>query len=430
MTAFYDLAVPAQNFTAFWALLLCLYCIAETIMLFRQKRYHLMPAVGLCFFVAYFIMHICRDGTMQRLYGIGNDFAMQVLHLPYIIILAACLVLTILCALLYWNITSWRKTHISAASIKESMDGLPAGICFYLEDGRCILSNHRMNDICFSLLGSALQNGAQFYDSISTKPIHQLSDGTAFSFHHRELTYRGAPLHELIANDITDLYKKSEELKANNERLRKMAENMKAYSETITDTVRQKEILQAKINIHDEMNRMILTTRKSLIETPTSERQEILRIWQQVLLLCKQSDTRKTNSAVADLNTLAAAIGIRLVWSGLPTVLPHAVQPLFLAAAREAMTNAIKHAQATILDISIQDNCDSFQARFTNDGKTPDQPVTASGGLLNLCQRLESAGGQMKIETKPVFCLDVIIPKEPKPKMFCLSDRRGKCPPR
>ena len=383
MTAFDELPVLAQNFICFWALLLCLGCIAETIMFFSQKRYLPALATILCFFGAYFVMHICRDGTIQRMFGLGNAMALRLLHLPCIVLPAACLVMTILCALLYRNITAWRKTHINAASIKESMDTLPAGICFYLEDGRCILSNHRMNDICFSVLGHALQNGAQFYDFVCTRPIHQLPDGTAVSFHHRELTYRGAPLHELIANDITDLNEKSEQLKANNVRLQKLAENMKAYGETIADTVRQKEILQAKVNIHDEMNRIHLITRKSLSGEPTSERQVILQMWQQMLLLCKEADAHKTSSAVADLNTLAAAIGIRLVWSGAPNDLPSAVQPLFLAAAREAMTNAIKHAQAQTLDISIEENSDSIEARFTNDGKTPNHQwfsVRCSGG--------------------------------------------------
>lgn len=434
MTAFDDLPILAQNLTCFWALLLCLGCIAETIMFFSQKRYLPAFATILCFFGAFFVMHVCRDGTIQRMYdqyippplehtfthhnktlqgsgGPGNALATRILHLPDIVILAACLILTILCVLLYRNGISWRKTHISAASIKESMDGLPAGICFYLEDGRCILSNHRMNDISFALQGKALQNGISFYDSVREKPIHQLPDGTAIAFRHRELTYRGEPLHELIANDITDLYQKSEQLKADNQRLQRLAENMKAYGETIADTVRQKEILQAKVNIHDEMNRIHLITRKSLSGEPTSERQEILQMWQQVLLLCKEADSHKTNRAVADLNTLAAAIGIKLVWSGVPNELAPTVQPLFLAAAREAMTNAIKHAQAQTLDISIKENCDSLEARFTNGGKIPVHPVMPSGGLLNLSKRLESAGGRMTIETNPTFCLNVIIPK-------------------
>ena len=412
MTAFYTIPIPAQNFTAFWALLLCLCYIAATIMLFRQKRYPIAAATGLGFFGAYFIMHVCRDGTIQRMFGLGNAFAMSFLNLPCIAFPAVCLILTILCVLLHRNIAIWKKTHITAASIKESMDMLPAGICYYLEDGRCILSNHRMNDICFSLLGKALQNGALFYESVKEMPIRQLPDGTAVSFHHRLLTYRGAPLHELIANDITDLYEKSEQLKADNKRLQKLAENMKAYGETIADTVRQKEILQAKINIHDEMNRMHLTTRKSLNGASTSERQEILRMWQQVLVLCKEADAHKTNSVIADLNTLASAIGIRLIWSEVPNDLPSAVQPVFLAAAREAMTNAIKHAQAKTLDISIKDIGVAIEARFTNDGIIPDHPVKPSGGLLNLSNRLESAGGRMTIETSATFSLDVVIPKD------------------
>ena len=412
MTAFYDLPVPVQNLTSFWALLICLCCIAETILLFRQKRRLLSAAAGLCFFGEYFVLHVCREGTKLRLHGRVNPFAMRVLLFPSVAFLAACLLITLFCILLYRNISSWQKTHIAASSIKESMDGLPAGVCFYLEDGRCIFSNHRMNYVCFSLLGHTLQNGALFYESIKENPIHALSDGSAVSFRHRLLTYKGVPLHELIADDITELYEKSEKLRADNERIRKLTESMKVYSETITDTVRRQEILQAKINIHDEMNRMILVTERSLHEEDPSERQEILRMWQnQALLLCMEADSHKNNSTVADLNALAAAIGIRLIWDGTPTVRDPAVLSLFLAAAREAMTNAAKHAQAETLCISVKEDAASLCASFTNDGKKPDRPVFESGGLLNLRRRLEAVGGQMKVETEPIYCLNVVIPK-------------------
>jgi hypothetical protein len=128
-----------------------------------------------------------------------------------------------------------------------------------------------MNDICFSLLGRTLQNGVALYDSVKGKPIHALSDGTAVSFRHRLLTFDGAPLHELIADDITELYEKNEQLRADNERSRRLPENMKAYGETLTDTVRRQEILQAKANIHDEMKRMILATGKTIQDGSETE---------------------------------------------------------------------------------------------------------------------------------------------------------------
>ena len=413
MRAFELLPVAAQNWFCFWALLNCLAAIADAVLLFLQRRRLLFAASALCFFVSYYLMHVCRAGTEWRLHGTISPAAMAVLHFPAVLFFAVLLILSLLCALLFRNSVQWRKTHITAASIKESIDGLPAGVCFYLEDGRCIFSNHRMNDICLMLTGLTLQNGARLYLHVCESPVHVLSDGTAVSFRHRLLSFDGAPLHELIADDITELNEKNERLRAENARARRLAADMRAYSETISDTVRRQETLQAKISIHDEMNRLILATGRAVESGDAQERAGILRLWQsQALLLCKEADTRRKSSTVSDLNTLASVLGLRLIWNGGPETQDPAVLSLFLSAAREAMTNAVKHARATALTIEISEDEMALCAAFTNDGEPPAQEINESGGLASLRQRLERAGGAMRIETQPRFSLHITIPKE------------------
>ncbi len=46
MTDLGSLPVTWQNLTCFWALLLCLGCIADVLLLLRQKRYGLCAAGG------------------------------------------------------------------------------------------------------------------------------------------------------------------------------------------------------------------------------------------------------------------------------------------------------------------------------------------------------------------------------------------------
>ncbi len=412
MRGFLSLPVPVQNLACFWALLLCLGGIADLILLWRQKRRLLSASSALCFLSSYFFLQLCRAGTERRLEGVDDPLTMAVLRLPGGVFFLAMALLTGICALLYGSVVAWRKTHITAASIKESVDGLPAGVCYYLEDGRCIFSNHRMNDVCFALLGRSLQTGAALYEAVRGKPIYALSDGTAVSFRHRLLAYARAPLHELIADDVTELYEKSERLRAENERSVRLAESMRAYGETISDTVRRQEILQAKVNIHDEMNRLILATGRAIQSGSASERRETLQIWQnQALLLCKEADARKSSSTVADLNTLASVIGLRLIWKGMPDSRDPAVLTLFLAAAREAMTNAAKHAKAETMTVEVSEDAAALRAGFTNDGPPPARTVSESGGLAVLRRRLEAAGGEMKVETAPGFRLAVRIPK-------------------
>ncbi len=419
MTDLGSLPVTWQNLTCFWALLLCLGCIADVLLLLRQKRYGLCAAGGTGLLLSYLALHVCQAGTVLRRGGQAPGAARLLLGLPWAGWTALLSLLTLLWTALLISVFVWRRSHITSASIKESADGLPAGLCYYLEDGRTIFSNHRMNDICCSLLGRSLPDGAALRAFVGDRAMLALSDGTAVSFRHRLLSYHGAALHELIADDVTELYEKTERLRADNERSRLLAAGMKAYGETVGDTVRRQEILQAKANIHDEMNRMILATSRAAREGSEEDRRQILRMWQnRALLLCREADGPKGSSTVDDLNALASVIGLRLRWNRLPDREDgQGVLSLFLASAREAIVNAVKHAGAKTLAIDLEETPAALLAGFVNDGEAPAGPVTETGGLRVLRKRLEAAGGQMNVETQPVFRLTVVIPKE--------EDRRG-----
>ena len=417
MTPFFGIPVLMQNTVCFWAIVVCLGGLADAMLLLRQKRYPLCALSCLCFALGYFLVHVCREGTELRLNGYAAESVLYFLNRPFVFFLLALVSASAVCVWAYVSVQKWKRTHITPASIKESLDALPAGICYYSDEGQCVLVNHRMKDIAFSLSGQSLQNGADFYELVKDKGVHTLSDGTAVAFRHRVISYGGAPLHELIADDITELYEKSEELRRDNEKARQLAASMKSYGETIADTVRRQEILQAKVNIHDEMNRMILATKKTSDGAFTEkERRNILQMWRaQALLLCKEADTGRSSNVVSDLNALADAIGLRLMWQETPKTGDARVLTLFLSAAREAMANAVKHAGAAMLHISVRESDAAFSASFSNDGSTPACPITESGGLETLRRRIEDAGGQMLTDTSDGFSLSFTVPKEDTP---------------
>ena len=414
MTPFLQLPVPVQNTVCFWALLVCFGGMADTMLLYKQKRYPFCALSALCFALGYLLFHVCREGTELRLKGQAAPFALFLLQKPCLLVLFLLALASLVCFSLFVSIRKWKLTHITSASIKESVDSLPAGICYYLDEGRCILVNHRMNEICFLLAGRSLQNGADFYEFVKKQKVHVLSDGRAVSFRYRLLTDQGAPLHELIADDITELYEKSEELRRDNEKAKQLASGMKAYGETITDTVRRQEILRAKASIHDELNRMILATKKTTGSSfDAGERLSILQMWRtRALLLGREADSGKSGNVVSDLNTLAEAIGIRLAWEGVPQTTSTQALSLFLFAAREAMINAAKHAAAEVLSIRVEESGTALTASFTNPVETPLSSVTESGGLKTLRQRLEKAGGWMQIDPAKDFVLLITIPTE------------------
>ena len=412
MMRFDAIPILVQNMTCFWALAVCFLSAANVILLWRQKRYTIALAAAFHFLAAYFVLHLCRELTEWRLYGNIAPVAARLTKAPYFVYSAILLALSAGGAFLFRTTRTWRKAHITPSSIRESMDGLPAGICYYLKDGRCILVNHSMNSICLAMTGRSLQDGAAFYDKVKDEPVHILPDGTAIAFRHRALTYEHAPLYELIADDVSELYRKSERLRRDNERAERLSESMKAYGETIADTVRRQEILQAKIHIHDEMNRMLLVTQKAVqSEAGGVDRTDILRMWRnQAQLLRNEAGSDTGSNLVSDLNALASVMGIEIVWNGTPDAGDTPSLKLFLLAAREAMANALKHAGAKHLYIDLKIESGTLTAGFRNDGKAPDGPIGETGGLANLRERIEESGGNMQLEWTPDFRLTVRIP--------------------
>ena len=111
------------------------------------------------------------------------------------------------------------------------------------------------------------------------------------------------------------------------------------------------------------------------------------------------------------LQRISASSGINTQITGeLPQ--PESVQRLFVEAAAEALTNAISHARAKTLFISLTETELSYSASFRNDGTRPDGEITEGGGLSSLRKKLEREGGSMEIKSRPDFELLVTLPKK------------------
>ncbi|MBR4158272.1 MAG: hypothetical protein IKR07_05100 [Oscillospiraceae bacterium] len=413
MTAFGMLPVTVQNAVCFGALLSCFVCLADGILFWREARRVPFLLTALDFLCAYVLVHLCRELTETRLHGGTAAQAASVFSsIPWLVPLAALGLLLAGAIALYAYSRRWRSSHITADSIRESMDGLPAGVCYYLEEGRCILVNHRMHDVCRALTGRDLQNGAAFFEAVKGDGVRLLPDGTAVRFRHRRFVYENAPLHELIADDVTEIYRKSEQLRSDNERARQLSEDMKAYGFNIGETVRRQEILEAKIHIHDEMNGLLLAAQRSLqAGTADADRAEVLRLWRsQMLLLRKAADRHPDVGVVADLETLAGVIGIELFWDGKPDTEDTDALRLFLLATREAMANAVRHAGAKRLFIRVRGDSTAILADYSNDGDPPAGEVRETGGLANLREKVSLVGGEMCVETDTQFRLRIRIP--------------------
>lgn len=322
--------------------------------------------------------------------------------LPWVGWLFAFAALTAAAAFLLVKNIRYDKTYITNRTIKLYLDRVPCGICCWRENGRVLFSNICMNRLCEVLTGEQLLNGRQFSDAVGDGIVN--ADGRVRRFLSREILLNNERLYEIIASDITDEYAKTEALKKDKEELSRLNRELSDYYLGIDESVRRREILQAKIKIHDEMNRLMLST-VAADKNDTETLDEIFSLWEQnALLLSVSSDKKRGQHNISSVKSLAKSLGLRLIWREESlSELNGSQKELFFFTAREAVVNAVKHADAEEMRISFEKTRDKLIFRFSNDGKMPLGEVNFEGGLSNIARLAQKQGATLHTEVGERF---------------------------
>lgn len=90
---------------------------------------------------------------------------------------------------------------------------------------------------------------------------------------------------------------------------------------------------------------------------------------------------------------------------------PPRLAPLLLRCAQEGVTNALKHARARIVRVSLEPGANGVRLVVRDDGRGAAAPVPGNG-LSGMRERVEGAGGRLAFETAPGlgFALTVDLP--------------------
>ena len=403
MISFASLSAIIRALFALWALLLCLTNIANAVLATVKKLYSFLAiALGLLA-PAYFIWQVIFD---YSLFGGTNKLAnisAALCELSLVYWLIAFVLLSVGTALLFAYNIKYDKSYITPGTIKLYLDKIPCGICCWRESGRVLFSNICMNSLCLEVTGNTLLNGNQFSEAVSGKII-TVKD-KVWRFVGREIYSDGEQLYEMIASDITAEYAKTQALEKDKAEISNLNKELWEYYLSIDESVQHQEILQAKMNIHDEMNRLMLST-VAVNKDDTEALNNIFSLWEQnALLLCMEAD-KKSTTRTDDIDSLANALGVNLVWeNALPAQISDKNYELFLFTAQEAVINAVKHAHAKEIRISFEESGQTLICRFSNDGEIPESDIHFAGGLANLALLAQKQGASVQSETGDKFSL-------------------------
>ncbi len=113
-------------------------------------------------------------------------------------------------------------------------------------------------------------------------------------------------------------------------------------------------------------------------------------------------------------------VSVKFEASGRPVPLDDMVAHVVLMVAREAVYNAVRHAQPHVVRVNVQFAADSVRMQVVDDGRgfNPEQAFTADDGhfgLVGMRERVEGVGGHFEVKTSPGdgTALSVEVPVRP-----------------
>ena len=447
MTAYINLAEYCHTFFAISAIVLILgaaYIIAAAVAM-RLSRGYATCSVVLA--AAVFIILQSMADVSLCANEVDPRFSLPAVILkdvPWIIVALVMVVIFAAEVLCLVAVNRAGRDKLSPGSVKESLDALPDGVCFFSEDGRILLSNRRMQHISSDITGIGILNGEKLWRCIEEKSVKTdvsdglvilTSDSKVWNVRRSEIEAEGNRINEIVALDVTEQYELRRELEERNERLNSVNERLRIFSRDMSRLTAEKELLDAKIKVHDDLGRSLLAFRAYLTAEPSKrDRSKLLPLWRYVISVMKK-ETAPSEEWDA-IEKTAESLHIQIEINGdLPAGLADLpvsgeVRSAIMAAIRECLTNTARHARGDRLFVLIKCGaeqgadhastsgspsasgtapCDDaphgIRIEITNNGRAPLVPIQEAGGLSNLRHMVERAGGIMTIESSPQFLL-------------------------
>ena len=372
-----------------------------------------LPVLAFSFSVTFCLEAYCRSLN----YGSAcPPYAVFVVEKP------AWSVLSVLAVLMAFEIAArvllekrLRRT-LSSYSVCEGLDTLPDGVLFSAKDGVPLLVNHTMREICSVAFGLPIMDYGYLKRRIAREELSpgcrlerhadgmflHLPDGDVRDLREKEISFNGVAVLELIAYDVKALYRGNEELRERNECLAAVNAQIREYNRNMDMIVRDKEILAAKIHLHDDFGKALLAIKAYLLQ-PGGERALVMDVLNTpVFLFRNEADAAPEENRFALLEEAGRAIGVTIRYDG---ALPETQHDVLAVAIHECLTNTVKHAGGRVLSVKSRFDGEMWTVEFYNDGRSPKGPLEEVGGLANLRMLAESHGVEMRIESEPVFLL-------------------------
>ena len=296
-------------------------------------------------------------------------------------------------------------------AIKEGFDSLDSGICYFYLNGNVKLCNRKMNSLYRLMCNENLQNFFDLQNQLDNYKgkrlgnIFEFPDGKAYQYSYRLITTSEKETYqEVVMSDVSQLHQRQKQLQSQMILLKQMQKQIEELSDNILELTVQKEILDLKNRLHDQMN-MGVSAIKQLIKQDNisfDDDDAIIQLKRAISILKKEIEYPQDD--LAQFIKDASVSKVDVIMTG-EMVEDERYKSLLINLFRESCVNGANHGDASKLNIDIANDEKNYIITISNNGSQPEGKVVPKGGLLSLQKQFIKRNGKLEILDKPHFLL-------------------------
>ena len=370
----------------------------------------------LCFFLLAFLLDYSYNAVVFATPEVLQVFELRFLALPWLLYAGLEMASAGVVFLQVRVLRRYRETRLTPDTIRQTVDLLPTGLVVSEPDGTVLLANLSMTELCRKLTGELLSDAGRFWQYVESKSENGLirtADGETWQFQKSLFTLDGKDYDQITAADMTEQYRVTEELSQKNLHLKEVQDWMKTVAAKERSLVADREIMQARMTVHDRMGAVLLSGKYYLDHPENVKEDELLRLleFSNHFLLGEVEQPENKSDPMQEAILTAKRIGVAVeIFGELPK--GETAKRILAQAVDQCAANTARHAGGDLLSVAITESGEQITASFANNGRAPEGPITETGGLAVLRQTVEDAGGSMTVQSEPVFLLTITIPTQ------------------
>ena len=318
--------------------------------------------------------------------------------------LLVCYVMINITYFIYFIIEKEAKENITNKSIKEAIDLSDSGILVLKNKNTIKLQNSTMRELL-----SKLEIKKNYIEELRNKAENTISGNyTILIDNNAWLFIINKEDLEIVAVNINQEHRLQQKIEIQN---KKIEENNKEIMWTIENMEyieKQKESQELKSKFHDLLGQSFSMLQQYLNQDDLESKNiEDIKFMIREMF----TDIGDKDDAEQNLKNLVEAHKNTGTEINIAGKLPKnkEVAEVFFEIIREAVTNAIRHADGTKVDVQVIDNLDGIELIITNNGKKPKDTIIEHQGINGMRRKVAKIKGNLYITTVPNFKIDVKI---------------------